>query len=257
MTISSNDVESYLDNNPDWSLDYFLRKVDLPWINKWLLQHGYQPITGTLFERRDSPSQSSSELPSPSPDFRTAEVTFFSDKDSVRPRRSSSKKFLRNDFAKSRTKSMFRTHEPSIDTERGNKLAERRSSLKGMRQFYSLPPTSGTMLSMLIQSKVRLPRYESKDEVIKRQLRETSERDFFLEIVKDISHDLDLKSLTSRILVNISILLHAERCSVFFVEGQKGNQMLVSKVFDICSGEFDSLFWLTVTQHCKTHNKLN
>ena len=89
---------------------------------------------------------------------------------------------------------------------------------------------------MLIQSKVRLPSYTSIDEDLKRQLRFVNEKDFFLEIVKDISHDLDLKSLTSRILVNLSILLEADRSSLFFVEGQRGKKHLVSKVFDAYTG---------------------
>nr|KAG5705660.1 hypothetical protein BaRGS_026599 [Batillaria attramentaria] len=67
-----------------------------------------------------------------------------------------------------------------------------------MRQFRSLPPTSINMLSLLIQSKVRLPRYPSKDVDLKRDLRHSNEREFFLEIVKDISNDLDLKSLSSK-----------------------------------------------------------
>ena len=123
-----------------------------------------------------------------------------------------------------------------MSTEREATLAERRSSLKGMRQFLSLPPTSGNMLSMLIQSKVRLPRYTSKDEEHKRELRTDNEKEFFLEIVKDISHELDMKCLTSRILVNICILLNADRGSLFFVEGPKGKQTLVSKVFDMYTG---------------------
>ena len=99
-----------------------------------------------------------------------------------------------------------------------------------MRQFHSLPSSSSSILSMLIQSKVRLPRYTSIDEELKQQLRKCNERDFFLEIIKDISHDLDLKTLTGRIIVNICILLDADRSSLFFVEGTKGKQLLVSKV---------------------------
>ena len=150
------------------------------------------------------------------------------------PQRTNSRKYLRQDFARARLHGMFRTTESAGNA--GSKLERRRNSLKGMRQFLSLPPTSGTILGLLIQSRVRLPRYASIDEELKRQLREVNERDFVLEIVKDISHDLDLRSLTGRILVNICILLEADRSSLFFVEGKKGRQQLVSKVFDVYSG---------------------
>ena len=137
-----------------------------------------------------------------------------------------SKLHLRSDFAKAKAKSIFRTHEPSIDSERAHKLAERRHSLKSMRQCTSLPSTSGTMLSLLIQSNVNLPRYESKDEFYKRELRQTSEKDFFLEIVKDISHDLEIASLTKTIELNITILMEAEQTRLYAVKTRKGKRIV-------------------------------
>ena len=233
MTVSATDVESWLDTNSDWVHEYFLRKADITLINKWLLSHGFSTVHELLSTNF---SQNSSGQTSPDP--RTSSDSGFFSEGSAgsRHQRSNSKKFLRQDFARSRMRSMFRTHEPPPSIEHQTTLAERRSSLKGMRQFLSLPPTSGNILSMLIQSKVRLPRYASKDEELKRELRHQNDKDFFLEIVRDISHELDLRSLTSRILVNISILLDSDRSSLFFVEGPKGKQTLVSKVFDVYTG---------------------
>ncbi|ELU06480.1 hypothetical protein CAPTEDRAFT_169631 [Capitella teleta] len=219
--MNGQDVELWLDSNPDWFVDYVIRKSDCVTINKWL--------------RRESCSQDSSD-PS-SPNISSGDSGFFTEKcEFSKHQRTNSKKCLRQDFARSKMKSIFRTHEASMSVEKEASLAERRSSLKGMRQFLSLPPTSGSILSMAIQSRVRLPRYASKDEEHKKQLRAHNERDFFLEIVKDISHGLDMTSLTSRILVNISILLNADRSSLFFVDGHKSKKSLVSKVFDIYAG---------------------
>jgi hypothetical protein len=44
-------------------------------------------------------------------------------------------------------------------------------------------------------------------------------RDFFLEIVRDVSCDLDPESLVRKILINVVVLLSAERASLHFVEG--------------------------------------
>ncbi len=77
---------------------------------------------------------------------------------------------------------------------------------------------------------VKLPRYASKNSDIKRELRKLDERAFFLDVVKDIANDLDLKSLTSKITENLAVLLDAEAASLFIVEGPKGKQTLVSKV---------------------------
>ena len=182
------------------------------------------PVTG-----RHATLSSDSSAPSSPIDTRFGDSGFFDS----RHNRSNSKKYLRQDFARSKMKNMFRTYEPVA----GGSLEQRRSSLKEMRQFRSLPPTSVNMLSVLIQSKVRLPRYPSKDIDHKRELRYTNEREFFLEIVKDISNDLDLKSLTEKMVVNMSCLADAERASLFLVEGKhSGRPSLVSKIFDVHAG---------------------
>lgn len=244
MVVQAEEVEGWLDDNWEWTQDYFLRRIDITLINKWLMVHGFHTIQDYIITgRRESLCQmENSGAPSPleartseSPMFFVTEPDGTSARQIKPPQRSNSKKYLRQDFARARLHGIFRTTESAGNTET-SKLEKRRNSLKGMRQFLSLPPTSGSILSMLIQSKVRLPRYASIDEELKRELRMANERDFFLEIVKDISHDLDLKSLTGRILVNICILLDADRSSLYFVEGPKGKQQLVSKVFDVYAG---------------------
>jgi hypothetical protein len=65
---------------------------------------------------------------------------------------------------------------------------------------------------------------------MKRELRRVDDRAFFLDIVKDIANDLDLKSLTKKITENLAILLDAEAASLFIVQGPRGKQTLVSKV---------------------------
>ena len=242
MVVKAAEVESWLDQNWEWTEDYFLRRMDITLINKWLMVHGFQTIQDYIITGRRESLCMMHDNQNTSPDARSSDAPafFVTEPDTPTPRqirppqRTNSKKYLRQDFARARLHGIFRTTESAGNT--GSKLEQRRNSLKGMRQFLSLPPTSGSILSMLIQSKVRLPRYASIDEELKRELRLVNERDFILEIVKDISHDLDLKSLTGRILVNICILLEADRSSLFFVEGSKGRQQLVSKVFDVYTG---------------------
>ncbi|EDO43657.1 predicted protein [Nematostella vectensis] len=73
----------------------------------------------------------------------------------------------------------------------------------------------------------------------KLDLKNSNEREFFFEIVRDIANDLDLKTLSYKILVNVGILTNADRCSLFLVEGPKGKQWLVSKVFDVHIGSLN------------------
>lgn len=224
-------VEEWLDTNQEFMHDYFMRRADIILINKWLLHHGFNILQDYVsqFGPRGSISQENGSPSSPLD--RCSGDVFFDGKH----HRSNSKKHLRQDYAKSKMRNMFRTYEPTSTQE--NTTEARRSSLKEMRMFRSLPPNSVNILSLLIQSRVRLPRYPSKDIDIKRELRHTNEREFFLESVKDIANDLDLKSLSSKIIANISILVDGDKGSLFVVEGRSsGRGSLVSKIFDIHSG---------------------
>jgi len=109
-------------------------------------------------------------------------------------------------------------------------------------RFTSLPPSPISMLSLLIDSKVRLPRWPVSAHNVdaKRDLRHAQgERDFFLTVVRDIATDLDLKSLSQKIVDDLSVLLDCDAGSLFLVDGPpRGSRRrcLVSKVFDVHSG---------------------
>ncbi|XP_014253887.1 dual 3',5'-cyclic-AMP and -GMP phosphodiesterase 11A-like [Cimex lectularius] len=207
------EVEEWLDAHPDLFQDYFLRKVELASINSWLVSHGFLTIQD--YTRRGSGSPQPEE---------------------TQHRRSSSKRCLRHEFARAKSRSVFRTHEvmgPPREMQ-----ATRRSSLKDMRKYCSLPPNSIHMLSLLIESKVRLPDAgpTHSRSAKKELLRQQGERQFFLSSVRDIATDLDLKSLSRKTVDNLAVLLDSDGASLFLVEGPKGKRVLVSKVFDVHSG---------------------
>ena len=84
---------------------------------------------------------------------------------------------------------------------------------------------------LIILLQVRLPRYESITLDLKKQLRQEDVKEFFLDIVKDIANDLNLKSLTQKIIVNLTVLLNADGGSLYLVqEMPSGKKCLVSKV---------------------------
>ncbi|GIY09437.1 phosphodiesterase [Caerostris darwini] len=61
------------------------------------------------------------------------------------------------------------------------------------------------------------------------------EQEIILELVNVISTDLDPYSLCLKVLTNISIFTHADRCSLFLVGGERGdsNRCLVRELFDV------------------------
>lgn len=66
-------------------------------------------------------------------------------------------------------------------------------------------------------------------------LAELDEKELFMELIRDIANELDITMLSHKILVNVSILTNADRCSLFLVRGSRENKVLVSKLFDVTS----------------------
>jgi len=222
----TNELDEWLDKNPGTMEDVFLRRADHNLVNKWLLKHGYCSLNDLPNTKLSSFSEDNCSPTSPSE--HKGDVFF------TKLSRNNSKKYLRHDFAKSKYRNVFRTYEP---TATNKSTDDRRNSLKEMRMFRSLPPNSVHILSVLIQSKIRLPRYPSKDIDKKREERHDNEMSFFMDIVKDISNDLDLHSLSEKIVTNVAVLTDADHASVFVVEGKNNNKpSLVSKLFDVHSG---------------------
>ena len=67
-----------------------------------------------------------------------------------------------------------------------------------------------------------------------------------MELIKDVANELDIDVLSHKILVNVGLLTHADRGSLFLVKGNNAqSRYLVAKLFDVTqdTGEFESL-WL-------------
>ncbi|XP_044740650.1 dual 3',5'-cyclic-AMP and -GMP phosphodiesterase 11-like isoform X2 [Chrysoperla carnea] len=55
------------------------------------------------------------------------------------------------------------------------------------------------------------------------ELRHLDEKELIFELVKDICNELDVRSLCHKILQNVSMLLHADRGSLFLVQGERNS----------------------------------
>lgn len=63
-----------------------------------------------------------------------------------------------------------------------------------------------------------------------------TEREAFVELIRDIAGELDVNALCHKILCNVSLLTNSDRGSLFLARGRPGNRYLVSKLFDVTSG---------------------
>ncbi|KAM8933477.1 dual 3',5'-cyclic-AMP and -GMP phosphodiesterase 11A [Pelodytes ibericus] len=208
-------VESFLDKHPDLFEDYLIRKGKYCMVEKWL--------------KRNQLSKTASNSSS---DDKSKEC-WGSRGDGLQRR--ASQKELRKSFARSKAINVNRTYDEHVNSRAQEPLTSmRRRAL--LRKASSLPPTTAHILSALLESRVSIPQYPSTAIDYKYYLKENNERAFFLELVKDISNELNLTSLCYKILIFVCIMVEADRCSLFLVEGSANKKSLVSKFFDVHAG---------------------
>lgn len=228
------DVETFLDSHPELFEDYLNRKGNYSMVEKWLKNH-----QASKSPAAPAPAPTPAPAPAPAPSEPREEKSNAC-KDSWASKcdglqRRASQKELRKTFARSKAINVNRTYDEHVNSRAQEPLTSmRRRAL--LRKASSLPPTTAHILSALLESRVNIPQYPSTAVDFKYYLKEHNEREFFLELVKDISNDLDLTSLSYKILVFVCIMVDADRCSLFLVEGTGNKKTLVSKFFDVHAG---------------------
>ncbi|PWA31367.1 hypothetical protein CCH79_00002792 [Gambusia affinis] len=217
------DVESFLDSHPDLFEDYLNRKGNYSMVEKWLKNH----------QASKGPAAAAPAAEPREEKGNACKDSWASKCDGLQRR--ASQKELRKTFARSKAINVNRTYDEHVNSRAQEPLTSmRRRAL--LRKASSLPPTTAHILSALLESRVNIPQYPSTAVDFKYYLKEHSDREFFLELVKDISNDLDLTSLSYKILVFVCIMVDADRCSLFLVEGTGNKKTLVSKFFDVHAG---------------------
>ncbi|XP_032305795.1 cGMP-specific 3',5'-cyclic phosphodiesterase isoform X2 [Drosophila ananassae] len=67
----------------------------------------------------------------------------------------------------------------------------------------------------------------------RRHLMDLDEGELFMELIRDVANELDIDVLCHKILVNVGLLTHADRGSLFLAKGAPNNKYLVAKLFDV------------------------
>ncbi|CAH1730741.1 unnamed protein product [Chironomus riparius] len=68
----------------------------------------------------------------------------------------------------------------------------------------------------------------------RKSLAQLDEGELFMELIKDIANELDIDVLCHKILVNVELLTHADRGSLFLVKGNSAqSRYLQAKLFDV------------------------
>jgi cGMP-specific 3',5'-cyclic phosphodiesterase len=67
----------------------------------------------------------------------------------------------------------------------------------------------------------------------RKQLDMMDDSDLFMELIRDVANELDIDVLCHKILVNVGLLTHADRGSLFLARGPRDSRYLVAKLFDV------------------------
>ncbi|XP_026472829.1 dual 3',5'-cyclic-AMP and -GMP phosphodiesterase 11 [Ctenocephalides felis] len=218
-------MEAWLDENPDFVQDYFMRKVTRQVVDAWLVSHA-------------TPSSAGGDLQSPSYQGCASR----SGSGATTPvRKISAHEFERGGLLRpivttvDGTPTFLSVDEDSCSTGGSS------GGCYGSSSGVSCGPTGPSSPGGPGSRAQRRSRHE---------LRNLDEKELIFELVKDICDDLDVRSLCHKILQNVSTLLRADRGSLFLVQGCKtqtlattnrtnctlpGRKCLVSKLFDVCS----------------------
>lgn len=73
----------------------------------------------------------------------------------------------------------------------------------------------------------------SRNSINRRHLESLEEGDLFMELIRDVANELDIDVLCHKILVNVGLLTHADRGSLFLAKGATTNRYLHAKLFDV------------------------
>ncbi|CAG5075090.1 5'-cyclic phosphodiesterase (Drosophila willistoni) [Cotesia congregata] len=65
------------------------------------------------------------------------------------------------------------------------------------------------------------------------ELTQLDEGELFMELIRDVANELDINVLCHKILVNVGLLTHADRGSLFLAKGPQDERYLVAKLFDV------------------------
>ena len=134
------EVEQWLDKHTDLCQDYFLRKAELILINKWLSAHGFTTINDYITDsRRNSNDATSSNFFNNNADdihHSNQQIpNILINGNGNYHKRTNSKKCLRHDFARTKSKSFVKANDSGNGINNKETIStSRRSSLKDMRK---------------------------------------------------------------------------------------------------------------------------
>ncbi|XP_044007181.1 dual 3',5'-cyclic-AMP and -GMP phosphodiesterase 11-like isoform X1 [Aphidius gifuensis] len=187
-------MEAWLDEHPDFVTDYFLRKATRHIVDQWLLRYSTPTTSSPNNCGQDTIGQNNCN-------YDVGNSGNNNNNNSGSGATTPVRKISAHEF------------------ERGGLLKPIVNTIDGTPTFLSVSQEDPSQSSVGTQAGpggTLRPQRKSRHE-----LRQLDEKDLIFELVKDICNELDVRSLCHKILQNVSTLLHADRGSLFLVQGER------------------------------------
>ncbi|CAG0881745.1 unnamed protein product [Cyprideis torosa] len=211
------DMEAWLDEHPEFTKDYFIRKASRQMVDLWLLTHAI-PMTLPL---EVSPAEPTLE--------EHVHVGMISGVGSAAS--------LEEQEEESGGDALDQSDLPSSSVGGASSLGERKQgsgATTPVRKISATEFEKGGLLTPIVNTVDGCPTFISQPlpdmtsaqvqegrmrRKSRAELKALDEKELIFELVKDICRDLDVVSLCHKILQNVGTLTNANRCSLFLVKG--------------------------------------
>ncbi|XP_070499705.1 dual 3',5'-cyclic-AMP and -GMP phosphodiesterase 11-like isoform X3 [Chironomus tepperi] len=200
-------MESWLDEHQEFAQEYFIRKATRNIVDAWLVAHATPAaLAGSdMMMHVSSPTHMNQQ-----------QCSSRSGSGATTPVR----KISAHEF------------------ERGGLLKPIVNTIDGTPTFLSINSQNDTTMGLVQNQNGTTNSINRTQRLSRNELKHLDEKELIFELVKDICNELDVRSLCHKILQNVSILLNADRGSLFLVQGKNNaegpKRCLVSKLFDVC-----------------------
>ncbi|XP_055386324.1 dual 3',5'-cyclic-AMP and -GMP phosphodiesterase 11-like isoform X2 [Condylostylus longicornis] len=242
-------MEAWMDENQEFVQDYFLRKATRQLVDAWLVSHATSAgndVVGSPTQNNGQQNCSSRSGSGATTPVRKISAHEFERGGLVKPIVNTidgTPTFLsigfphnNNPHTYHHSSSASNSYHYPNDCATNQSYSTSTSSNSSINSGYIKNSCNNTNCNHhIISGASNRPQRLSRNE-----LKHLDEKELIFELVKDICDELDIRSLCHKILQNVSILLNADRGSLFLVQSKcdriKGisKKCLVSKLFDVC-----------------------
>ncbi|XP_030383510.1 dual 3',5'-cyclic-AMP and -GMP phosphodiesterase 11 isoform X2 [Scaptodrosophila lebanonensis] len=251
-------MEAWLDENQEFVQDYFIRKATRQTVDAWLVSHATSAGNDVVSSNSPTHAANGQACSSRGGSGATTPV-----------RKISAHEFERGGLLKPIVNTIdgtptFLSIGPQLDScgsggvgSISGSCSNQQSGVGGQHQYHVQQPhhhqhshyqaggavgssSSGSVGNSHHQYQYHHYSCHQRPQRLSRnELKLLDEKELIFELVKDICNELEVRTLCHKILQNVSILLNADRGSLFLVQGRCNGadglkKCLVSKLFDVC-----------------------